>query len=209
MIRIIIMNTMYDMFYKTRLDVFQWIDIQKTYVYDCAIWLGTRVVWKMVTWGFFDICANICAMMNQYTPSVYFEFISKNGDIINTQYNTCIPVDDYEYVVYTNKQLKSIVYKTDTVGLFHGKHITFIQKTVKPPFCSIGLNVDMTDIEFKTDTYNYYIHGNVINRCTFSYFLKKHYPDIILPDKYELTVLTASCSLHIYKDSDTIVFKDD
>jgi hypothetical protein len=204
---------MYDNFYKTRLDVFQWIDIQKTYVYDCAIWLGTRVVWKMVKWGFFDVCANICAMINQYTPSVYFEFISKNGDIINTQYNTCIPVDDYEYVVYTNKQLKSIVSKTDVAQLYNDNHKTFTQKIIKSPFCSVGLNIDpksdLIDIEFKTDAYNYYLNKNVINRCTLTYFLHKHYPAITLPSNYELTVFTSTCSIKNHKCTETIVFNEE
>ena len=85
---------------------------------------------------------------------------------------------------------------------------------MKPPFCSIGITSneygnDIQDIEFKTNTYSYYVNGNVFNKCTLTYFLQKHYPSIKMLDKYKLHLLTSTGILKVVNGEESITLKED
>lgn len=195
----------------------EWIAPAKTYLMNKLFDKGVWIFFKCTEWGVFDLCTIVQNWIyRQYTPMISFEFISSTGDIVSTQYNTWhTSVPKYAYLIYTNKELKSIIPKS--IADKERPSYKWTQKPIKPPFGSAGVTYvdtfdetsDMDNIEFKTSRYNYYLEGNIINKCTLTYFIRKHYPNIKLPDKFTLTVLTHSFCLHTYDLSQDIVFKDD
>jgi hypothetical protein len=211
------MNGLIELLNSVQARAVEWIVPAKSYLMNQLLGKGVWVFLKFSEWGVFDWWNMVYAWMyRQYTPSICYEFISSNGDIVSTQYNYWhTGVSDYAYLIYTNQELKSILPKSivDKQRPFY----KWPQKPIKPPFGSAGITYvdtfdetsDMDNIEFKTSYYNYYIEGNIINKCTLTYFLRKHYPSIKLLDKYTLTVLTHSFCLHTYDLSKDIVFKDD
>ena len=173
------------------------------------------------------ICSIWSQIYNYIVPDTYFEFISSNGDVINIQYNTCTHIlDTYEYVIYTNKRLKSILHYIDAPLIYDGNHITYIQKSIQTiPFFSSILLQHVTQfpyyyywiepvstdqvVELKTDTYNFFIVKNVINTCVLQYILNKHYPNIKLSPTYSIKVLTPTYKYTIYNADCSIVLRDD
>ena len=180
----------------------------------------------LTRWGICDLCSDI---YNSIVPNTYFEFVDENGNVVDTQYNTCLQIDNaYSYVVYTNKLLKTIVSRIDAPDkLFYDKHKKDTARIIsKDPFVpSLTVKYCNTKyvyyhlsylynywktpyshmeflVELKTSSYNYFICGNVLNKCILKYILNKHYPYVKLAsEQFSIEVLTNTYTFKKY-DSD-------
>jgi hypothetical protein len=212
------MNSLSDLLHSVQSRASEWIAPTKVYVINGLLGIGAKIVWNLAYWGVFDLCTMVYkTIYRQYTPSICFEFLSSNGEIVNTQYYSWkTAVDNYAYLVYTNNELKSFVPKS-IADTYRRHPQLLIQRPIKPPFGSAGVTFvekadytsDMIDIEFKTSEYNYFVCGNVINKCTFAYFIKKHYPNLVLPSTYTLTIFTHTYCLKTYDLNEGFFFRDD
>ena len=132
----------------------------------------------------------------------------------------------YEYIVYTNKGLKSIIQKKEATVLLDGNHITYIQKPIKskpffpsillqdcinhhPWYYLINKSEPETVIDLQTDSYNFFVTGNVFNTCILKYIILKHYTYITLTPNYSIKVLTATYNYHTYETDFSIVLQEE
>jgi hypothetical protein len=167
--------------------------------------------------AFINICNVYSHIYKLLTPDIYFDFITRDGLVVSYQYPTCIPPQvHYDYVVYSNKNLKSIIGGSLASVVYDEGHHNFKQKVIcNEPFLSSILiqnsiitypwysflwynknTVEDPIIELKTDEYNYFINGNILNMGILKYIVRKHYPHITLTSKTTIKVLTSS---YIYK----------
>lgn len=195
--------------------------------------LITSAEWWNDVYDVFEQYGFVRVFNSLYTsiyPEVYFDFVSSDGNIVNTQYKRCNPIEneDISYIVYANGPLKYIVSKKDADQVYNGNHSQLFmsrQIIIKTPFYSaVSLNnvqvfplmgcwwytIVSTDymVDLKTTRYNYFINGNVLNKCILAYILKRHYPNITLLNGYSLKVLTNTFLNKTYEGDFSITLKD-
>jgi hypothetical protein len=195
--------------------------------------LFTTAAWWNDVYDMFEQYGGVCVFNLLYTiiyPSVYFDFVSSDGNIVTTQYNTCKPIanDDISYIVYANGPLKYILSYNDADKVYNGNHseVNALRHIIiKTPFYSaVSLNnvqvfplmgcwwytLVSSDymVDLKTNRYNYFVNGNVLNKCILAYILKRHYPNITLLPGYSLKVLTNTFLNKTYEGDFSIQLKD-
>ena len=85
---------------------------------------------------------------------------------------------DYDFIIYSHyDELNKIINKTIFYKIPDENDFNYTTSDIKFVLSEIETNDKTIKIEFKTNTYNYYIVNNVINHKFLEYFLKQYYPN--------------------------------
>lgn len=88
---------------------------------------------------------------------------------------------DYDFIIYSHyDELRKTINKTIFYKIPDENDFNYAISDIKFVLSEIEMNNKTIKIDFKTDTYNYYIVNNVFNHTFLEYFLKKYYPHEII-----------------------------
>lgn len=177
--------------------------------FNIAHWLVSLHTY-ICTSPFYQLCTMLYYV---YVPIDTFEFVSSDGIVTSTQnhYWCVVPPYDYEYVIFTHYNTKMIIHKRNKDLVFRGKHSSYVPDILpKTPFFSAEYVTIIDDvsvtvsIEFKTDTYNYLVKGNVIGPAIMRYFMNTHYPFASFNSNYKINILTTDFKSVVYTGNEPI-----
>ena len=84
---------------------------------------------------------------------------------------------DYDFIIYSNyDEVNKITNKIIFTKIPDENDFNYTISNVKFVLVEVEMNNKIIKIDFKTDTYNYYIVDNVISEKFLEYFIKKYYP---------------------------------
>ena len=106
------------------------------------------------------------------------------------EYNN--PETNYDFVITTQNKLYSI--NLDKFEESNGKFI----------FTEITFSNEKIKINFKTDTYNYYLVGNVFDKKFIVYFMKRYYFRIV--DNYTIKIIDNDVNTNSFDETQKVVF---
>lgn len=88
---------------------------------------------------------------------------------------------DYDFIIYSHyDKADKIINKTIFYKIPDENDFNYVTSNIKFVLSEIEMKDKTIKIEFKTDTYNYYVVNNVLNHKFLEYFLKKYYPREII-----------------------------
>lgn len=176
-----------------------------------------------------NICNVYAHIYKWLTPDIYFEFITLDGTIVSYQYPICIdPKVPYDYVVYSNKNIKSILGRPVASSVYVEGHVEVKQKVIcnepflpsilvqnslitYPWYAFLWYNKNTVEdpvVELKTNEYNYFISGNILNMGIINYIVRKHYPHITLTSESTIKVLTSTYAYKTYPTDFSLVLHE-
>ena len=88
---------------------------------------------------------------------------------------------EYDFIIYSHyDEVNKIINKTVFTQIPNENDFNYEISNIKFVLVEVEMSNKTIKIEFKTDTYNYYVVNNVINNKFLEYFFRKHYPHEIM-----------------------------